>query len=160
MNNDFKPNQNVILSESNHDFFIQFGQKPKTKVEISVLKPLISIHKDIVFTNQKKEEIYFLANINQTSLNNQKIIRQAIKEKYFLPIINKILKIDIDFGTRYWTVETDHGPIKFAMRTPSRHITHITADRLIVKDSIGNFFLIESLAKLDKNSHQQLKKIL
>ena len=104
MNNDSKSTENMILSESNHDFFIQFGQKPKTNVEISVLKPLISIHKDIVFTNQKKEEIYFLANINQTSLSNQKLIRQAIKEKSFLKIINKLLKNDINYGKHYRTV--------------------------------------------------------
>jgi len=148
------------LSINKHNFFLQIDQQPPVKVDISVLKPFVSLTKNIVFTNQKKEEILSLDNLCQTTPANQKIIRQAIQEKYFLPIITAIEQIDIAFGARYWTVTTDHGPVKFTMRTPSRHLNFVTTDRLIVKDSLGNFYLIPSLAKLPSSSQKQLQKIL
>jgi hypothetical protein len=57
-------------------------------------------------------------------------------------------------------VETEAGQRKFAMKDPMRNMFTVSHDQVIVKDTHGNKFMIESIARLDIRSRAEIDKVL
>lgn len=150
-----------IITEKNGKYFLRFSSHHKPiPVNIVWLQPFNQKNSGVSIINYKKKEILYLPNLKQVTSKNKKLIIRALKERTLLPIITRIKKITVNFGIRYWQVETNIGPHLFAMMRPSKYITEITADRIIVKDTFNNYYLIKSISKLDKNSQKQLSIVL
>ena len=60
------------------------------------------------------------------------IIRAELARKYFAPHITKINSLKERFGYLYWEVESDRGPLSFAIHDTFRSISKITESRVVL----------------------------
>ena len=72
-----------------------------------------------------------------------------------------MLDTDLHLGTRYWSVETDRGPRRFAMREPRKNLHWLDPrERCLIRDTMGNRYEIERLSDLDDASRSAVEKVL
>lgn len=67
---------------------------------------------------ETNEERYFAA---EDYRKYGEVIRKAVERKYFIPRVEKILKIDTRGDEFVWEVKTDRGETTFKTRGRSRH---------------------------------------
>lgn len=88
------------------------------------------------------------------------IIRAELARKYFAPHITKINSLKERFGYSYWEVESDRGPLSFAIHDTFRSISKITESRVVLTDVDGNRYEIDDVLALDGKSYRKLELYL
>ncbi len=88
------------------------------------------------------------------------IIRAELARKYFAPHITKINSLKERFGYSYWEVESDRGPLSFAIHDTFRSISKITESRVVLTDVDGNRYEIDDVLALDSKSYRKLELYL
>lgn len=88
------------------------------------------------------------------------LAREALQERYHMPRIELVTESQITFGTHYWTVETDRGVREFAFKEPGKNVTWLNDDHIVIRDTAGNRFEIESLESLNAASRAGILAIL
>jgi hypothetical protein len=71
--------------------------------------------------------------------------------------VSRVKRIDVQFGTRYWEVDTDRGPRWFALREPGKNVVWLSDDRLVLRDTAGNRYEIADLSALDARSRRAIR---
>ncbi|MBN1671694.1 MAG: DUF1854 domain-containing protein [Kiritimatiellae bacterium] len=129
-------------------------------VRIAWVRPLTARGGGVSFLDEKKKEVALLASLDALDPESAGIVREELAGRYLLPRIVKVRRTHAEFGTRYWDVDTDAGRRTFAMRDPHKNLVWIGEDRVILRDTIGNTYEIESLAGLDKRSRMEVDKVV
>ena len=62
------------------------------------------------------------------------------------------------FGSYYWHVETNLGDRSFVVRDPHMNVIRTTEDNIMLVDTMGNRFEIESLESLDAKSRAAVER--
>jgi hypothetical protein len=66
----------------------------------------------------------------------------------------------VNHGHRYLKVQTNRGFRYFNLKEPGKNVTHVTDDHLVIRDSMGNRYEIQSVKALDAESRQRLELVL
>jgi hypothetical protein len=74
--------------------------------------------------------------------------------------IVKVHRTRTHFGVRYWDVETDRGRRSFAVKDPNRSVVNVTDDWVVVRDTLGNSYEIESLSAMDRRSQALIENVV
>ncbi len=115
----------------------------------------------------KGKEISFISNDQQYLLIeglhvldalSRAIVEEELEKSYFLPKINKIVSTEVFQGNRYFEVDTDKGRCRFIIKNPFTSIREM-AQGVLIRDVVGNQFIIEDLRRLDEKSRRELEKI-
>ena len=88
------------------------------------------------------------------------IISAELARKYFAPHITKVHSVKERFGYSYWEVESDRGPLSFAMHDTFRNIAKITESRVVLTDVDGNRYEIDDVLALDGKSYRKIELYL
>ena len=64
------------------------------------------------------------------------------------------------FVFSYWEVESDRGPLSFAMHDTFRNIAKITESRVVLTDVDGNRYEIDDVLALDGKSYRKIELYL
>lgn len=136
-------------------------REPDGPVEVTVryLRPLTG-RTELVFLDDKGREVATVEGIHVLPEGDRDLVEEALRERYHLPVITRVQRIDVRFGTRYWWVETDRGDRWFALREPGKNVTWIDASRLVLRDTAGNRYEITDLLRLDAVSQRLVSRSL
>jgi hypothetical protein len=105
-------------------------------------------------------EIGMLRNLKDLPAEARQLVQRALEKRYFVPKINRIVEAKREFGTVYWTVDTDRGDREFIMRGIRDSIQEIEPGRYLVVDIDGNRFEIKQLNDLDSHSQAQWDRLI
>jgi hypothetical protein len=132
-----------------------FAQADGGEVAVTVryLRPLTS-RTEIVLLDDKGREVATVMEPEALPPEQRAAIDAALKERYHLVTITKVLEVDVLFGTRYWSVETDRGPRQFALREPGKNVTWLGEGHLVLRDTAGNRYEIPDTERLDPRSRR------
>jgi hypothetical protein len=147
------------LSRRNGRLVLDRPGEEAVEVTLRYLRPLSS-RTEIVVLDGKGREVATLAGLDALPEGERALAREALRERYVLPAILRVERVDVRFGTRYWWVETDRGPRWFALREPGKNVTWLTPDRLVLRDTAGNRFEIPDLSTLDAASRRWVHRAL
>jgi hypothetical protein len=64
----------------------------------------------------RSRELGIITEIEDLKPQSRQAVSEELKMHYFVPVINKILKIKEEYGFQYWTVQTDRGEKEFIVR--------------------------------------------
>ena len=106
--------------------------------------------------NDKQEEIGIIEDLNSFDKATFDLIAKQLEMRYFMPKITKIISIKEEYGHAYWNVLTDKGKCNFATAAGSSGAVTKKGNSVIIRDSDGNRFEIEDVAKL---TTKELKKL-
>ena len=146
--NDFHLSRNggeVLLSYDNGDANIP--------VRILLVAPFSDDNRTVSILHKKeKTELALVHSIQSLDKQDQAIIQEELKRRYFLPKILKIHDITIHLGDYYWDVTTDRGRRKFILSSPAMNIRWLSVQRLLISDSEGIKYEIVNIEDLSQMS--------
>ncbi|MBS7262983.1 MAG: DUF1854 domain-containing protein [Eubacteriales bacterium] len=110
--------------------------------------PLSDTDEFICVRDKDNKEIGLIRALSELPADVAALLRKHLDLRYFTPKILTVNQIREQFGFTNWNAETTRGHVEFSVRNEHASFVHLTADRVIVVDTDGNRYEIESLAAL------------
>jgi len=86
-------------------------------------------------------------------------VQQALTEREFLPVIEKLEGVSSFATPSTWTVVTNRGTTQFLLKG-EEDIRRLTGTVLLINDADGVQYMIRDLAAMDKHSRKLLDRFL
>lgn len=86
-------------------------------------------------------------------------VREALAEREFVPVIERLRAVSTFATPSTWTVDTDRGPTSFVLKG-EEDIRRLPRGRLLVTSAHGVVFDIRDLHRLDRPSRRLLERFL
>ena len=109
--------------------------------------------------DQKKREVWWWASLDELDPASRALADAELAERYHEPEILRITRVEPLFGGWHWAVETSAGPRRFVLRNPDRTLDQQADGRLLLRDVLGNRYVINAPERLDPHSLQELARI-
>jgi hypothetical protein len=137
----------------------QPGEEEPVAVTVRYLRPLTA-RTELVFLDEKQREVVTVTGLDALQGEERALVEEALGERYLMAAIQRVRRIDVQFGTRYWQVETDRGPRWFALREPGKNAAWLNDTHLVLRDTAGNRYEIPDLNALDAPSRRRVRRSL
>jgi len=134
------------------------GQEP-VEVTIRYLRPLTE-RTELVLLDDKGREVASVAGEDAFPEGERELVREALRLRYHLPVIRRVERVEVRFGTRYWWVDTDRGPRWFALREPGKNVTWLSPSHVVLRDTAGNRYEVQDVGALDPSSQRRIRMSL
>lgn len=106
--------------------------------------------------DEKAKEIGMIEKLSALSKDQQEMLREQIKLRYFMPVITKVLDIKDEYGYAYWNVATTFGSCRFTTQMSGDAVIHLSDSRLLVTDIDGNRYEIPDFYQLGVMERKKL----
>ena len=120
------------------------------------LFPISNASMYITLLDKDEKEIAFVRDFSELDEDSARALSECFGEFYRIPEITRLLSSEEKFGSLTWEVETDHGPVKFRIRNRHSDIKKLYDDRVLVRDTNDNRYIIPNWLKLDAHSKRLL----
>ena len=91
---------------------------------------------------------------------SREIAGDELYRAYCLAVVEEVREGKVQNGQRFLRVATDRGERYFNLKEPGRNVSWLSPDRVVIRDSMGNRFLVPSVAALDRDSRARLDRVL
>ena len=137
---------------------LKFGEKEYSRVGVYLTFPLTEPEEYISIreADEKAKEIGIIEKLSQLDKDQQEMIREQIKLRYFMPTITKVLDIKDEYGYAYWNVTTGFGACRFTTRMSGDAVITLGESRLLVTDIDGNRYEIPDFYQLSVTERKKL----
>jgi len=130
------------------------GKEP-VDVTVRYLRPLTA-RTELVLLDGHGREVASVTGEDAFPEQEREIVREALRQRYHLPVIQRVQRVEVRFGTRYWWVDTDRGPRWFALREPGKNVTWLSTSHVVLRDTAGNRYEVPDVAALDAGSQRRI----
>jgi hypothetical protein len=113
----------------------------------------------IAIVDRDGHELVWLDNLNQVSAENQRMIKEELASREFMPVLTRIAEVSSFATPSTWTVETSRGATQFVLKG-EEDIRRISKNTYLISDNHGVQYLIENIQLLDKHSRRLLDRFL
>lgn len=107
-------------------------------------------------SDEKAKEIGLIEKLTDLEKDQQEMIREQIKLRYFMPVITRVLDVKDEYGYAYWNVLTSFGACRFTTRMSGDSVIFLGDNRLMVTDIDGNRYEIPDFYKLSVIERKKL----
>jgi hypothetical protein len=110
---------------------------------------------------ERGKEIGIITDLELLHASSKDAVANELKLHYFVPIIQKILKVHEEYGFMFWKVETDRGEKEFIMRDNIVSSTRpIGPKRWLLIDINQARYEVNDDGRLDEHSRKLLVRYL
>ena len=120
-----------------------------TKVSVARAFPLSDPDHYLGFLDGAGKDVGLLIEPDQLDAESRRIVEEELEKRYFVPVVERVISVREEFGTIYWTVETDRGEKELVARNLRDNIQELSAVRVIITDVDGNRFEFANVETLD-----------
>ena len=107
-------------------------------------------------SDEKAKEIGIIEKLSQLPKDQQEMIQEQIRLRYFMPVITKILDVKDEYGYAYWHVMTNFGACRFTTQMSGDAVVSLSDSRLLVTDIDGNRYEIPDFYQLGVMERKKL----
>ncbi len=129
-------------------------------IEFRCAFPLSDPHKYILIKDSEGAVIGTLRDLSDLKPDQRTIVKDVLREIYFIPIIEKIEKVEEQFGVTTWHVLTDRGPRTFKLRGRKENVLEAAPGRILIVDVDSNRYEIAPDETLDPASRAHLIRLI
>ena len=104
-----------------------------------------------------EEELGIIEKVNDFPEEQQKVIRDYLRGRYFIPRVEKIKKVEEKLGYVYMDLETVLGPKTICIADVTANIRQIREDYIAIIDVQGNRYYIDNLNALSRDTRQKIE---
>lgn len=122
--------------------------------------PLSAPEEDIAIVGSDGHELAFAARLDALDPANQQAVREALAEREFVPVIERIRSVSTFATPSTWQVETDRGATELVLKVEEDIRRLPGARRLLVTSGSGVVFEIRDRNALDRASQRLLERFL
>ena len=94
--------------------------------------------------------------LSALEVDQQEMIREQIRLRYFMPVITKVIDIKDEYGYAYWQVMTDFGVCRFTTQMSGEAVVSLSESRLLVTDIDNNRYEIRDFYQLSVAERKKL----
>ena len=155
----FLTKDNAVFHRTEGGFVsLQFGDRKYDRVGIYLTFPLTEPEEYISVreADEKAKEIGIIEKLSQLEKDQQDMIREQIRLRYFMPVITKVLDIKDEYGYAYWNVTTSFGACRFTTRMSGDAVILLGEARMMVTDIDGNRYEIPDFYRLSVTERKKL----
>ena len=155
----FLTKENAKFSRTEGGFVsLKFGEKEYARVGVYLTFPLTEPEEYISIreADEKAKEIGIIEKLSRLDKDQQEMIREQIKLRYFMPTITKVLDIKDEYGYAYWNVTTSFGACRFTTRMSGDAVVSLGESRMLVTDIDGNRYEIPDFYQLSVAERKKL----
>lgn len=155
----FLTSENATFARTEGGFVsLKTGDKEYERVGIYLTFPLTEPEEYISIreADEKAKEIGIIENLSRLSKDQQEMIREQIRLRYFMPIIKKVLDIKDEYGYAYWHVMTDFGVCRFTTQMSGDAVVSLSESRLLITDIDSNRYEISDFYALSVLERKKL----
>ena len=122
--------------------------------------PLTAPGEDIAIVGEGGHELAFVSGLDALDQPNQRAVREALAEREFMPVIERIRSVSTFATPSVWQVETDRGATELVLKVEEDIRRLPGARRLLVTSGSGVVFEIRNRNALDRASQRLLERFL
>lgn len=83
---------------------------------------------------------------------SRQTLEEELEKRYFVPVVERVIKVKEEFGAVYWTLETDRGRKEIVVRNVRDNLQELSATRVLITDVEGNRYEFPDVNALDNRS--------
>ena len=136
------------------------GDGEEIPVNLLWARPVSGRGGEVAIVDAKKKEIALLDSPAALDPASRAVAEEALARRYLIARVERVLATRAHMGTRYWTVLTDRGERRFALRDPARSVQRREDGALLLRDTMGNRYEIIAPERLDATSRANLERVL
>jgi hypothetical protein len=136
------------------------GECSYLEVRAACAFPLSDPDRFISLLDGADAEIGVLSDLDGLASGDRDGVRRLVRERYFLPVLKRVVSVKERIGIRHWTVETDRGRTTFLLPRRGTKVTRLAGDRLLITDMSGNRFEIVDRQAMDAASRRYIAEYL
>ena len=130
-------------------------------VRLIYARPISARERQIsIMDVEAKNELAWLESLGDLDADSRALAEEELWKTYRISKITKVKASYVNHGHRYLKVETDRGHRYFNLHEPGKNVIRLSDDHLVIRDSMGNRYEIESIAALDEESQAHLERVL
>lgn len=151
--------ENAVFSRTPGGFIaLKTKEKEYARVGVYLTFPLTNPEEFISIreADEKAKEIGIIEKLSQLEKDQQEMLREQIKLRYFRPVITKVLDVKDEYGYAYWNVVTTFGACRFTTQMSGDAVIHLSDSRLLVTDIDGNRYEIPDFYQLGVMERKKL----
>lgn len=155
----FLTGDNALFYRTDGGFVgLKTEEKEYARVGVYLTFPLTNPEEFISIreSDEKAKEIAIVEKISNLPKDQQEMLREQIKLRYFMPVITKVLDIKDEYGFAYWNVITTFGACRFTTQVSRDAVINLTDSRLMVTDIDGNRYEIPDFYHLSVMERKKL----
>lgn len=155
----FLTRENAVFSRTPGGFIsLKTGDRQYDRVGVYLTFPLTNPEEFISIreADEKAKEIGMIEKLSGLKKDQQEMIREQIRLRYFMPVITKVMDIREEYGYAYWHVATSFGACRFTTQISGDVVIHLSDSRLLVTDIDGNRYEIPDFYRLSVGERKKL----
>jgi hypothetical protein len=98
------------------------------------------------------KEIGVIADPERLETDSRALAEEELKKRYFIPVVERVVRTREDHGSIVWTVRTNKGDCTFVVRNMKDSIVELGGSRLLLVDVDGNRYEVPDIKGLDSKS--------
>ena len=106
--------------------------------------------------DEKAKEIGIIEKLSLLDKDQQAMLKEQIRLRYFMPTIKKVIDVKDEYGYAYWNVVTDFGACRFTTQMGGSTVVNLSGDRYLVTDIDGNRYEIPDFFALSVGERKKL----
>lgn len=106
--------------------------------------------------DEKAREIGIIEKMSLLDKDQQAMLKEQIRLRYFMPTIKKVIDVKDEYGYAYWNVVTDFGACRFTTQMGGSTVVNLSGDRYLVTDIDGNRYEIPDFFALSVGERKKL----
>jgi hypothetical protein len=138
---------------------LQYGGERHVGVLAVRAFPVAAADEAISIVDDQGHELVWIAHLADLSEPLRKRVLQALNEREFMPLIQKLHGVSSFATPSTWDIETDRGPTQLVLKG-EEDIRRLSATVLLVTDTQGVQYLIRDLPLMDRHSRKLLDRFL
>ena len=92
--------------------------------------------------------------------DSRNVIEKDLERRYFVPQVERVLYTKEEFGTIYWTVETDKGESDIVVRNLRDNLQELSPTRVTITDIHGNRYEFNNFQRFDTKTQSLILRNL
>lgn len=121
--------------------------------------PVTAPDAGVALMDQEGHELAWIDSLADLPTDLRSRVMQALSEREFLPVIERLESVSSFATPSIWTVVTDRGSARFLLKG-EEDIRRLTGTVLLINDADGVQYMIRDLAVMDKHSRKLLDRFL
>jgi Domain of unknown function (DUF1854) len=121
--------------------------------------PITDPEGGVALMDAEGHELLWIDQLAQLAPDVRSQVQQALTEREFLPVIEKLEGVSSFATPSTWTVVTNRGTTQFLLKG-EEDIRRLTGTVLLINDADGVQYMIRDLAAMDKHSRKLLDRFL
>ncbi|MCW5940149.1 MAG: DUF1854 domain-containing protein [Fimbriimonadaceae bacterium] len=132
-------------------------ERSYTQVVPAWAAPLSHPGRFLSLLDGKGKEILMIDDPATLSPDQRQMLEEELHRRYLTSTVTRILSVRSEFGTGYWSVETDRGPRDFVTQSLQENANWLAPERLLLTDVDGNRYDVP-VDRLDPESRAILER--